>query len=104
VALTDDPGCEALPCGLVHPLEPFLSAASPQALLNSSHLYHEAVHDFANYGITTEGVKIDVGKMMAQKEKAVTGLTKGVEGLLKKNKVAPCSEQADRQMNSSGSS
>lgn len=27
------------------------------------------------------------GKMQAQKDQAVTGLTKGIEGLLKKNKV-----------------
>ncbi len=30
---------------------------------------------------------MDIKKMMAQKDKAVTGLTKGVEGLFKKNKV-----------------
>lgn len=34
-----------------------------------------------------ENVQIDLKKMMAQKDKAVTGLTKGIEGLFKKNKV-----------------
>ena len=34
-----------------------------------------------------DGAHIDIPKMMAQKDKAVTGLTKGVEGLFKKNKV-----------------
>ena len=33
-------------------------------------------------------VSIDVGKMMEQKSKSVTGLTKGIEGLFKKNKVS----------------
>jgi len=32
-------------------------------------------------------VSIDVGKMMEQKSKSVDGLTKGIEGLFKKNKV-----------------
>ena len=32
-------------------------------------------------------MQLDIKKMMAQKDKAVTGLTKGVEGLFKKNKV-----------------
>ena len=32
-------------------------------------------------------VSIDVTKMMEQKSKSVSGLTKGIEGLFKKNKV-----------------
>lgn len=60
-----------------------------QALLNSSHLFHEAQHGMANYGVTVENVKMDISKMMAQKDKAVKGLTAGVEGLFKKNKVCP---------------
>jgi hypothetical protein len=34
-----------------------------------------------------EGLSIDLPKMMDQKDKAVEGLTKGIEGLFKKNKV-----------------
>jgi len=34
-----------------------------------------------------QGASIDVPKMMAQKDAAVSGLTKGIEGLFKKNKV-----------------
>ena len=37
--------------------------------------------------MNVEGVTIDVDKMMEQKTKAVGGLTKGIEGLFKKNKV-----------------
>ena len=40
-----------------------------------------------NYGVSVDGVHMDVGKMMAQKDKAVVGLTKGIEGLFKKNKA-----------------
>ncbi len=59
-----------------------------QALLHSSHMYHAAKADFANHGVMVDNVQIDLKKMMAQKDKAVTGLTKGVEGLFKKNKVS----------------
>jgi len=58
-----------------------------KALLNSSHKYEDATKHFADYGIQVDNVAIDVGKMMAQKEQAVGGLTKGIEGLFKKNKV-----------------
>mmetsp|Transcript_6757 Transcript_6757/g.22162 ORF Transcript_6757/g.22162 Transcript_6757/m.22162 type:complete len:536 (-) Transcript_6757:324-1931(-) len=59
-----------------------------KALLNASHKFEDAKHGFAKHGITFGGeVSIDVGTMMQQKMKAVTGLTKGIEGLFKKNKV-----------------
>ena len=35
----------------------------------------------------TGAVEIDLPAMMAQKDQAVSGLTKGIEGLFKKNKV-----------------
>lgn len=57
-----------------------------KALLHSTHLYEEIKHAL-NHGIAVEGAKIDLGKMMAQKDKAVAGLTQGVEMLLKKNKI-----------------
>jgi dihydrolipoamide dehydrogenase len=62
-----------------------------QALLHSSHIYHGAKSDYSNYGVMVDNVQIDLKKMMAQKDKAVLGLTKGVEGLFKKNKVGSCS-------------
>ncbi len=58
-----------------------------KALLNSSHKFEDATKHFGDYGIEVGSVNIDVGKMMKQKEKAVGGLTKGIEGLFKKNKV-----------------
>ncbi|XP_020599695.1 dihydrolipoyl dehydrogenase 1, mitochondrial-like, partial [Phalaenopsis equestris] len=59
-----------------------------QALLHSSHLYHEAKHAFANHGVKFSQLEVDLPAMMAQKDKAVSGLTRGIEGLFKKNKVA----------------
>eukprot|EP00250_Pteridium_aquilinum_P033684 c6088_g1_i1 orf=155-1708(+) len=58
-----------------------------KALLHSSHMFYEAKHAFSNHGVKVGSVEIDVPAMMAQKDKAVSGLTKGIEGLFKKNKV-----------------
>lgn len=58
-----------------------------QALLHSSHMFHEAKHSFANHGVKVSSVEVDLPAMMAQKDKAVGNLTKGIEGLFKKNKV-----------------
>ena len=57
-----------------------------KALLHSSHMYHEAQHAFANHGIKFSSVEVDLAAMMAQKDKAVSNLTRGIEGLFKKNK------------------
>ena len=37
--------------------------------------------------LTASDVSLDLGAMMGQKDTAVAGLTKGIEGLFKKNKV-----------------
>merc|ERR1712216_1041381 len=58
-----------------------------KALLHASHLFHDANHTMAKHGISVGEVSIDVEKMMTQKSKSVDGLTKGIEGLFKKNKV-----------------
>lgn len=58
-----------------------------KALLNSTHKLHEAQHDFAKIGIMTGEVKMDFGQLMKSKEKAVGGLTSGIEYLFKNNKV-----------------
>lgn len=58
-----------------------------KALLNASHKFHDAKHNFARFGVMVPQVDIDVDKMMSQKSTAVSGLTKGIEGLFKKNKV-----------------
>ncbi|KAF8301583.1 putative dihydrolipoyl dehydrogenase [Trypanosoma cruzi] len=59
-----------------------------KALLHATHLYHDAHANFARYGLMGgEGVTMDSAKMQQQKERAVKGLTGGVEYLFKKNKV-----------------
>ncbi|KAM0909473.1 hypothetical protein ACQ4PT_014796 [Festuca glaucescens] len=58
-----------------------------KALLHSSHMYHEARTSFAHHGVKISNLEVDLPAMMAQKDKAVAGLTKGIEGLFKKNKV-----------------
>lgn len=58
-----------------------------KALLHSSHMYHEAMHAFPSHGVKFSSVEVDLPAMMAQKDKAVSNLTKGIEGLFKKNKV-----------------
>lgn len=58
-----------------------------QALLHSSHLYHEAAHNMASHGISVGEVSMDVGKMMEGKTTKVEQLTGGIEYLCKKYKV-----------------
>jgi len=57
-----------------------------KSLLNLSEEFHK-VKNLSNKGIEVGDVKLNLNKMMKSKEKAVTVLTKGVEFLLKKNKV-----------------
>ena len=57
-----------------------------KSLLNLSEEFHK-VKDLSNKGIEVGQVKLNLPKMMKSKDKAVTVLTKGVEFLLKKNKV-----------------
>ncbi len=52
--------------------------------LTSSHLYHQAKHDFAKFGISTGEVSLDLDKMMENKKSIVGGLTGGIEFLFKK--------------------
>ena len=57
-----------------------------KSLLNLSEEFHK-VKGLANKGIEVGDVKLNLDKMMKNKDKAVTVLTKGVEFLFKKNKV-----------------
>ncbi len=58
-----------------------------KALLESSERYHEAGHSLADFGVKVAGVELDLARMLKRKEGIVAGLTQGVAGLLKKNKV-----------------
>jgi dihydrolipoamide dehydrogenase len=59
-----------------------------KALLQSSHLYEMAGHDLAKHGVKTGKVELDFPALMGRKDKVVTDLTKGIEFLFKKNKIA----------------
>ena len=57
-----------------------------KSLLNLSEEFHK-VKNLSSKGIEIGDVKLNLSKMMKSKDKAVDTLTKGVEFLLKKNKV-----------------
>jgi len=58
-----------------------------KALLESTELYHEAVHNFDDLGIHCGDITLDVPKMIARKDKIVSELTGGIEGLFKANGI-----------------
>src|SRR3954465_3305515 len=60
-----------------------------KALLDSSELYHLAYERFTRHGIKVGGLEIDVPAMHARKDEVVKGLTGGIRGLFKKNRVEP---------------
>lgn len=51
-------------------------------------MYYEADKHFKAYGVTVGSLGYDWAQMQKQKDDAVSGLTKGIEGLFKKNKVS----------------
>lgn len=57
-----------------------------KVLLNSSEKYEAALKHFENIGIIAD-VKLDLQKMLANKDKVVLDLTQGIESLFAKNKV-----------------
>ena len=59
-----------------------------KALLDSSHRFHDAQHNFDSHGIVTAEVGIDVAKMLERKQGIVNQLTTGVAGLFKANGVS----------------
>jgi len=58
-----------------------------KSLLNASEMYHKAQTEFKNLGIEASNIKLNLSRMMANKNKSVLTLTKGVEFLFKKNKI-----------------
>ena len=56
-------------------------------LLHSSEIYHKAQKDFNSLGIEAKEIKLNLTKMMKNKNKSVFTLTKGIEFLFKKNKI-----------------
>ena len=58
-----------------------------KSLLNLSENYHKAQREFNGLGIEANSIKLNLSKMMSNKNKSVLTLTKGVEYLFKKNKI-----------------
>ncbi|MEP7273322.1 MAG: dihydrolipoyl dehydrogenase [Acidobacteriota bacterium] len=55
-------------------------------LLHSAHVY-ELIRDSEEFGVSVEGIKLHFDAVMKRKNKIVGGLSKGVEFLMKKNKI-----------------
>src|SRR6202050_4820329 len=58
-----------------------------KALLDSSEKYEHAKAGMSEHGIKLGKVELDLTAMLKRKDGVVEGLTKGIEGLFKKNKV-----------------
>jgi dihydrolipoamide dehydrogenase len=58
-----------------------------KALLHASELFEEAAHSFAKMGISVSAPKLDLPSMMDFKQQGIDGNVKGVEFLMKKNKI-----------------
>ena len=58
-----------------------------KALLHSSHMLHEAEHNFAKMGLKGKAPSVDWKEMLAYKNDVIGQNTKGIEFLFKKNKI-----------------
>jgi dihydrolipoamide dehydrogenase len=58
-----------------------------KALLESSEVYHRALHEFANHGVKVGDVKLDLAQMLKRKETISRSLTSGIKTLFASNKV-----------------
>lgn len=58
-----------------------------KALLESSHLYWQMREDAAKVGVLADGLRLDLGRMMAHKDEVVRANTAGIDGLFRKHKV-----------------
>ncbi len=72
-----------------------------KALLHSTELFAEVSHGLEAHGIGIGGVALNLNQLIGRKDEVVSGLTKGVEHLLKKNGVewvkgSACFEGPDR--------
>jgi dihydrolipoamide dehydrogenase len=58
-----------------------------KALLYASEMFEEAGHSFAKMGVSVAAPKLDLPSMMNFKQQGIDGNVKGVEFLMKKNKI-----------------
>ena len=58
-----------------------------KALLHASEMFEEAGHSFAKMGVSVPAPKLDLPAMMNFKQQGIDGNVKGVDFLMKKNKI-----------------
>jgi len=58
-----------------------------KALLHASEMFEQAAHSFARMGVSVPQPKLDLPAMMTFKQQGIDGNVKGVEFLMKKNKI-----------------
>lgn len=58
-----------------------------KALLHASEMFEEAEHSFAKMGVSVSTPKLDLPAMMNFKQQGIDGNVKGVDFLMKKNKI-----------------
>ena len=59
-----------------------------KALLDSSHHYHDVVHNISSHGINVEGaISLDFNKMIDRKNNVVSQTVKGIDFLMNKNNI-----------------
>ena len=58
-----------------------------KALLSSSELYRDARKQFSTHGISTDGLSMDISKMMKRKDAVVRKMARGIDYLMDKNGV-----------------
>lgn len=58
-----------------------------KALLHASEMFEEAAHSFAKMGVSVSAPKLELPEMMNFKQQGIDGNVKGVEFLMKKNKI-----------------
>ena len=58
-----------------------------KALLESSEMYHKALHEFSTHGLKLSGVELDLAQMQKRKTDISRQLTGGIKLLFKSNKV-----------------
>jgi dihydrolipoamide dehydrogenase len=65
-----------------------------KALLESSELFEKTKHGLAVHGVKVSGAELDLAAMLKRKDQVVSMLTKGIDGLFKKNKITRYSGHA----------
>jgi dihydrolipoamide dehydrogenase len=58
-----------------------------KALLHATEMFEEAAHSFAKMGVSVGAPKLDLPAMMKFKQQGIDGNVKGVDFLMKKNKI-----------------